>query len=461
MKEQTSLANELFHRLFPICRSITGHGVRETLRIIREYAEFNLLEYPSGTKCYDWEIPKEWNIKDAYIKNSKGEKVIDFQKSNLHVVNYSLPIHKTISLAELKPHLHTLPQLPEAVPYRTSYYREDWGFCLSQNQYDSLAKDETLEVYIDSTLKDGHLTIAEGILRGKSNKEFLISTYCCHPSLANDNLSGVILTTLLFRELQQHQLRHTYRFLILPETIGAIAYLAHHQEEMKSLAGGFVITTVAGPGTIGYKETFRQNHLIDRVVLQTFKEENVAYRLYPFKPDGSDERQYSSPGFRIPVATITKDKYYEYDYYHTSLDDLNFVSAANLVETLKLYVAAIEKLEMNQTYLSLNPYGEVQLGKRGLYPQTGGAINQKPNSDQESGQREFPNQTSGDFPSSKSVPKAHIDLDALTWFLFLADGQHSLMDMAERTGLPMKQLDEIAKLLMEKNLVRVIDEECC
>jgi len=439
----SALAEEMFERLFPLCRSITGDGVRQTLQIIREYApDFEIHEIPSGTQVYDWTVPLEWNIRDAYIKDNTGRRVVDFQKNNVHVMGYSIPIRARLSFTELRDRLHTLPKLPDAIPYRTSYYKENWGFCLSQNQLDAMDHQETYEVCVDTTLEKGSLTYADCVLAGQSDREYLISTYCCHPSLANDNLSGVVLTTLLLNVLKERQLRHSYRFVMCPETIGAIAYLAKNENVLKKSAGGFVVTTVAGPGTHGYKCSFLGNHSIDRAARLTFKERGLPFVEYPFAPDGSDERQYSSPGFRIPVGSITRDKYYEYEYYHTSLDDLSFVSGENLVSTLEVYLSVIEKLEWNRNYVRRNQNGELQLGKRGLYPQTGGAIKQM---------------AAGATDGTPRALHTLDPVDAITWFLFLADGQHSLLDMAERTGASVEQLQEVAQTLLAQDLIYSVD----
>lgn len=443
-EEQEQLAGELLERLFPICRSITGNGLRESLGILQEYSEFTQVEYPSGTQCFDWQIPDEWNIAGGWIKNSKGEKIVDFQENNLHVMGYSEAVHRFLSFEQLKPHLHSLPSLPDAIPYRTSYYRKNWGFCLKDRQLAQLDQGDTYEVFIEATHAPGRLNLLESVIGSPGKSEYLISTYCCHPSMANDNLSGVVIATLLHRLMQQHlKLQHRYRFLILPETIGAIAYLAHNQDIMRQSSGGFVITTCGGPGSFGYKKTFQGTHLIDRVIQQTMRDFDLNAIEYPFAPDGSDERQYSSPGFRIPVASITRDKYYEYPYYHTSLDDLSFVTAGNLVGTLQLYWACILMLERNATYRSLNPDGEAQLGRRGLYPQTGGALKQSA-ADQSTA-----------AASRKGLHQKQSDpVDAITWFLFLADGEHSLLEMAERSGVPFDQLYSIALELEKHGLCR-------
>ncbi|MBI4798705.1 MAG: DUF4910 domain-containing protein [Desulfarculus sp.] len=465
-----ALADRLLRELFPICRSLSGEGVRQSLRVLQNHAPLTILEYATGTPCFDWTIPREWNAREAWIKDASGHKVVDFAQSNLHLVSYSTPVSGTFTFAELEPHLHTLPRLPRAIPYRTSYYREDWGFCLSQEQLDGLDRQGRYEVFIDSELEHGALTLAEARLAGASGREYLFSTYCCHPSLANDNLSGLVLTTLLCRELAGRDLRHSYRLVIVPETIGAIAYLAHHQEEMRRIAGGFVVTCVGGPGPLGYQPTFLGDHHIDRAAGQAFAELGVEPVLYPFAPNGSDERQYSSPGFRIPMATICKDKYFAYDYYHTSLDDLSFVSAGQIMETLEVYLKAVEILEQDEVLISTNPHGEPQLGRRGLYPQLGGKLLPRPAQappEVLGGPKVQPPpevlggpkvQPPPELGGPKVQPPPELDtVDALLWILFLADGQHSLLDMARRAGAPFGQLRRLATVLLEEGLLRRAD----
>ena len=432
-EQLTDEADHLLRRLFPICRSLTGNGVRQTLSILQETANFELKTIPSGTLCYDWQVPKEWNIQQAYIENSSGKKIIDFKDNNLHVVSYSIPVDKKMRFSELEAHLHTLPELPDAIPYRTSYYNRDWGFCLTHNQLSRMNRDETYHVYIDSTLTEGNLLYGENVIKGNSDQEILISTYCCHPSMANDNLSGMVLWTLLLRELQSRPTRNSYRFIIAPETIGAIAYLSLNEPAMKKVAGGFTITTVAGPGDIGYKPTFLEDHFIDRIVHRIFTENDIRFISYPFDINGSDETHFSAPYFRIPVATICRDKYCEYDYYHTSQDNLEFISTKNLIETLKIYCTVIEYLERNQTYRSLHPFCEPMLGKRGLFPCMGGHINQKATSfTKQRLERQY--EVPGQPPIDAKV------LDIIRWVLFLSDGKTTILDIAERTGFSFIQI---------------------
>lgn len=427
----------LLRRLYPITRSITGDGVRQTLSIINEIADFKVHEYPSGTEIFDWKIPDEWNIRGGYIADPSGRHVVDFKQNGLHVMGYSEPVDVTLPFSELRPHLHTLPDLPEAIPYRTSYYRRNWGFCLSQRQLDSMDPTLTYHVVIDAELAAGHLTLGESLIAGSSGSEFLISTYCCHPWMANDNLSGVIVTAHLQKWLASEPRRHSYRILMLPETIGAICYLAHNQHEMQNVDGGFVVSCCAGRGRFSIKPSFTNNSLVDRAAMLAFRDRNIDPWIRPFAPDGSDERQYSMPAFRIPVCTISKDKYYDYSFYHTSLDDPEFVTGENLLAALELYKDAIEFLEANHIYVSTMPYCEPQLGKRGLYPTTGGAVQQSTNN------------------GGKSL--IDIEIDALTWVMFLADGSMDLITMAERSGQPFRNLVYAATRLSQEGLLTIKD----
>lgn len=422
---------EYLARLFPITRSITGEGNRQTLGILKELIPLETVEYPTGQPVYDWVVPKEWRIRDAWIKNSRGCKIVDLKQSNLHVAGYSVPVRARMRLAALKDHLHYLPELPSAIPYRTSYYEENWGFCLS---YASFMKhfrdDETYDVCIDSDLFDGAMSIGELIVPGDSEKEILVSTYICHPSMANDNLSGVILTALLAKEVAKSRRNFSYRFVFVPETIGAIAYCANNEAAMKRIDAGFVITTVGGSGAIGYKPSIDDRHPVNRIIEQTLKEHDIACLRYPFLPLGSDERQYSSPGFRINVASITKDKYYTYPYYHTSLDNLDFVKPEHINECLNLYLCAIEKLDRNRVYRNRFPNGEINLKKYGLH-QPVGAIR--------------------DAAADDLSPA-----DLLLMLLIYCDGRQSLLDISEKAAIPIETLFEAAEKLRRKEILEVI-----
>ncbi|OPY03244.1 MAG: hypothetical protein A4E60_00436 [Syntrophorhabdus sp. PtaB.Bin047] len=416
-------------RLFPICRSITGEGNRETLRILQELVPLKVLEYPSGQKVYDWTIPREWNIRDAWIKNASGEKIVDFQRSNLHVVSYSIPVHARMKKRDLVEHLHFREDLPSAIPYRTTYYKENWGFCLSHDDYmKHFRDDETYEVFIDSELKQGSLSVGELTIKGRTDKEYLISTYICHPSLANDNLTGPVLTAFLARELLREKTNFSYRVVFVPETIGAIAYCANNEEAMKRIGTGFVVSSVGGPGKVGYRQSWQKDSVVNSVIEETFREKGITdYKVYPFDIHGSDERQYSSQGFRINIASINKDRFYDYPYYHTSLDDLDFVSAENVAFCLDLHVAALRSLDRNIVYRNLSPNCEVMLSKHGLYETTGG----------------------GQLPVFGTRNRQ----DLILWLLFHCDGTKSLWEISRLLDMPVGPLFDLAEELAKRNLL--------
>lgn len=440
--ELESLAQKSLEDLFPICRSLTGEGVRRTLSYLQNIAPFKTKSIISGTKCFDWEVPKEWNISDGYILSQTGKKIVDFQKNNLHVVSYSHPIKKILTFDELRPHLQTLPNLPNAIPYRTSYYKRDWGFCLTHKQFLNLNKNEKFEVVINSKLTNGEMNYADTVVKGKSDREFIVSSYLCHPSMANDNLSGVVLWIILLKILKSFNLNFSYRFVLVPETIGAIAYLHKNKSKIKKVDSGFVLSCVAGPGDFAVKQSFQKNSVIDLVTAKAFIKKNQKYTLYPFDLNGSDERQYSAPAFRIPTVTIAKDKYYEYDYYHTSLDNLDFIGANHLISTLKIYLQAILLLEMNLTYISKSANCEPQLGKRGLYPNLGGSIKQKA--------------ARSKVSISASIENEVItgeDLELIKWIMFYTDGSKSLLEISELLNEDLEKIYKIAKLLESKKLL--------
>ena len=434
-------AGRLLEELFPICRSITGQGVRDSLKILQEVAPFQVHEVPSGTACFDWTVPLEWNAKEAWIKTPDGRRVADFGVNNLHLVSYSEPFEGVLSWEELRPHLHTLPDKPKAIPYRTSYYNRTWGFCLSQEELEGLEQGGKYEVLVRTSLEPGSLTHGEARLEGDSGQEFLISTYCCHPSLANDNLSGPVLWALLLRELGKRTLRHSYRFIIVPETIGAIAFLSRNQEAAENFSGAFVLTTCAGPGPFGYKESFCGDAAVDRAARAALAQAGLDHIPYPFDINGSDEKHFSAPWFRVPTGSITKDKYYEYPEYHTSLDNLSLISPQGLVQSLGLYLSALEILEKDLTYTSLSPRCAPMLSKRGLYPKLGGAQVHR------SGEA-APGRGGREWTTSQ-------ELDAINWLMFLADGAHSLLDVAERTGLPVARLQATAEKLRDQGLLEL------
>lgn len=418
-------------RLFPICRSITGDGNRTTLRVLQEIVPLTVYEVPSGTRVYDWTVPEEWNIRDAWIADGRGRRIVDFRQSNLHVVGYSEPVRARLSWNDLKPRLHVHPSLAEAIPYRTSYYQRSWGFCLTHAQFSELeALGGPFEVVVDSEFSRGSMSYGELLLPGRSSQEILLSCYICHPSMANDSLSGVLLTAFLARELMQRQRNYSYRIAFVPETIGAVAYCARNEEAMKNIDLGLVITTVGGPGRYGYKQSLDPSHPINGMIEEIFREAGADFITYPFDVHGSDERQYSSQGFRINVATICRDRYYEYAQYHSSLDDLSFVSGRQIAETLAHYRRLIDRLEARRLFRNRIRHGEVMLSRHGLYPVTGGA--QRP----ELGGRS--------------------ELDLVLWLLFLCDGRLAVEDIARRLAVPEDLLLAQASNLVAKGVLEVV-----
>ncbi|RMG78128.1 MAG: DUF4910 domain-containing protein, partial [Bacteroidetes bacterium] len=338
-----------FDRLWPICRSITGNGLRQSLKILQEIIPLNLHEIPTGTKVFDWEIPKEWNIKDAYIITPDGKKICDFRKNNLHVVNYSVPVSKKLSYDQLINHLHTLPELPDAIPYVTSYYNEYWGFCISYNEFQNLPKQGEYKVVIDSSLEPGSLTYGDLILEGDTPDEILFSTYVCHPSMANNELSGPLVTAFLYKKLLTLPKRKfTYRFVFAPETIGIIAYLFFNGEKMsQNLKAGYVATCIGDNGNFTYKLSKKGNTLADKVAIHVLKNSGCPYKVIPFAVGGSDERQYCSPGFNFPVGSLMRTPYKQYKEYHTSLDNKSFISFDALEQSVNMYFDICRALELN------------------------------------------------------------------------------------------------------------------
>lgn len=356
--------------LYPICRSITGDGLRRSLQILRELIPLQISEVPSGTKVFDWTVPNEWNIRDAYIKNSRGERVIDFQRNSLHVLNYSVPVRCTMPLAELRPHLLSAPETPDWIPYRTSYYSERWGFCLSHRQLEGLS-DEEYEVCIDSTLAPGQLSYGEYRIAGTTDDEVLISCHSCHPALCNDNLSGMTVAAQLAQVLSKVSLRYSYRFIWIPGTIGAITWLAQNEPLLHRIRHGLVLSCVGDPGPFTYKRSRSGNAVIDRAVELVLEGSGRNYSTRDFTPYGYDERQYCSPGINLPVGCFMRTPNGEYPQYHTSADDLSLVRPTALGESLAQLVAIVEILEQNKSYINLEPKCEPQLGRRGLYRQIG------------------------------------------------------------------------------------------
>jgi len=416
--------HRLMAELYPICRSITGEGVRETLRILQRLIPLEIHEVPTGTPVFDWTVPKEWNIRDAYILDGQGKRVVDFKKSNLHVISYSQPVHKKMSLDELRKHLVSLPEHPDWIPYRTSYYNENWGFCLSHRQLEAMHDDE-YEVCIDSSLTDGHLTYGEYLIQGQSQDEILISCHICHPSLCNDNLSGIALATQLAAQLaSQGKPRYSYRFLFIPGTIGSITWLALNEAQAGRIRHGLVVTCVGDGGQFTYKQSRRGDAEIDRAAIHVLKHSGAAWTMQEFFPYGYDERQYCSPGFDLPVGCLMRSPHGSFPEYHTSADNLDFVRPEFLEETLHRYLDVVEILEHNRTYINLNPKCEPQLGKRGLYQAIGG--------DSEAAKKQL----------------------AMLWVLNLSDGKHSLLDIAAKAACQFGIIRSVAEVLVQHGLLR-------
>ena len=425
-KSQAEVGRELHAfaaELYPICRSITGDGIRQTLSLIQNKISLRVCEIPTGTPVFDWTVPQEWNIRDAYIKNAAGKRMVDFQRCNLHVLNFSMPVHKIMPLNELKAHLFTLPENADWTPYRTSYYQQNWGFCLSHNQMLAL-EDGDYEVCVDATLEEGHLTYGECYLPGHSTDEVLISCHACHPSLANDNLSGLTVAAFLAQLLSGQDLRYSYRFLFIPGTIGAITWLARNRETVGRIRHGLVLTCIGDAGGFHYKKSRRGNTEIDRAVAQVLRHSGESHEILEFSPYGYDERQYCSPGFNLPVGCLMRSVWGTFPEYHTSADNLDFIKPAQLAGSLRVCAGVVELLENNRRYCNQMPYCEPQLGKRNLYRSTGGdAIG--------------------------------VEISARLWVLNLSDGEHSLLDIAERSGLPFSAISDAAEALSEGGLLSV------
>jgi aminopeptidase-like protein len=408
--------------LFPICRSITGEGIRATLRALQKRIPLTIQEVPSGTQVFDWTVPLEWNIHDAYVKDLQGNRIIDFRKSNLHVVSYSQPVNRRVSLDELKTHLHSLPDHPTWVPYRTSYYKDSWGFCLSHNELRNL-KDAEYDVRIDASLTQGVLLYGEYFVPGQVREEVLFSTHICHPSLCNDNLSGIAVATFLADWVSSKPRRYSYRFLFIPGTIGSITWLSQNRHQASHIKHGLVLTGVGDPGPFTFKRSRRGDSEIDRIMANLLRHSGRPYSIVDFIPYGYDERQYCSPGFNLPVGCFSRTPHSQYPEYHTSGDNLDFVKAESLEESLEQCRTAVETLERNRVYINKNPHCEPQLGKRGLYRAIGGQAGEK----------------------SMEM--------ALLWVLSFSDGCHSLLEIAERSDIKFDFLAVAAEKLTEQGLL--------
>jgi aminopeptidase-like protein len=425
-QDVTDIGQDMYQfiaELYPICRSITGNGLRQSLSIVQKHIPLEIHEVPTGTQVFDWTVPKEWNIWDAYIKNPDGEKIVDFKHSNLHVLNYSIPIHRKVPLGELQAHLFSIPEQPDWIPYRTSYYQESWGFCVTHRLRQSLEEGD-YEVYIASSLEAGHLSYGEYCLPCQDDDEILISCHSCHPSLCNDNLSGVALGTFLAKTLGPLPRRYTYRFLFIPGTIGSITWLALNEAQAARIKHGLVVACVGDPGKSTYKRSRRGDAEIDRVVAHVLKHSGQDYEIVDFSPYGYDERQYCSPGFNLAVGSLTRTPHGRYPEYHASADNLELVQPEYLADSLAKYLAVLQVLEHNRTYLNTTPKCEPQLGKRGLYSALGGR------------------------KDTRAIEMA------MLWVLNLSDGTYSLLDIAERSGTQFVTIVDAANLLVKSGLLR-------
>ena len=419
---------QYFDRLWPIMRSLTGDGVRLTHDILAELLPLERTEVPSGTQVFDWKVPQEWVVREAYIINPDGHRILDIQDNTLHLVNYSAPYQGTLSRSDLDQHLYSLPDMPEAIPYVTSYYAPKWGFCLKHTDRLNLP-DGDYQVFVDTDFIDGSMTYSEAVLPGDTDEEVFFSTYTCHPSMANNELSGPLVTALLYRHLAAlESRRYTYRFVFLPETIGAIAYLSQHGDRLREkMLAGYVVTCIGDPAPFTYKYSRRGNTPADRAaeyVLRGLGPNKATF--VPFVPSGSDERQYCSPGFNLPVGSIMRSMYKTYPEYHTSLDNREFTSFQAMLESAEVYANVCRAIEMNKSYRNLLPYGEPQLGKRGLYPELG---------------------------ASKDTDEFNM---AVRWVLNLSDGDHDLLDISKQSGISLQVLNDAARQCLAKGLLEPI-----
>lgn len=425
----------LFDRLFPICRSITGPGLRETLDILSEYLPLKHFSESSGTNVFNWVIPQEWRIRDANLKGPDGI-IADFKENNLHVLNYSIPVNQKLTLQELKKHLYTIPYLPDAIPYVTSYYKRRWGFCIRHSDFEQLKEGEYY-AYIDSELIDGELNYSHAILPGKSKEEILISTYVCHPSMANNELSGPIVAAHLYqRLLTWTERRFTYRFVFIPETIGSITYLHKFGEHLKKyLYSGLVLTCLGGKKPLSYKESRLGTTPIDRMWRHLLDCGELNGLTRSFSPtSGSDERQYCSPGFNLPVGQMARTVYGEYDGYHNSLDTKELMTIESLQQSVDEIEHLLRAIEADGYYINQFPYGEVKLDKHGLYPDM--------NSPHVTGTH-----------SSNKIADNRTQLNRILTILNYSDGKHSLLEISKKCNCSIVSMVPLIKMLISKGII--------
>lgn len=416
---------QLVQELFPLCRSLTGDGVRETLRIIGRVLPLELTEIPTGTQIYDWVVPEEWNVRDAWILDAAGRRIVDFADSNLHLLGYSTPVETTLTGRELQEHLHSLPESPDWIPLRTSYYERTWGFCVRHRDREAIRDDERYTVRIDSALTRGSLTLGECTITGELEQQVLISTYVCHPSTCNDNLSGIAVAAFLGKHLAERRTRYTYRFLFAPSTLGALAWLSRNEGDLDRIRHGLVVSCVGDPGDFTYKRSRRGTATIDRAAEHILRHRPGQTRVLDFVPWGGDERQFCAPAFDLPVGSLTRTPHGAYPEYHTSADNLDFIRGESLAESLAVIAEVVDVLERDAVCLNIASHGEPQLGRRGLYRSLGSGIIR----DREQATR------------------------ALLWTLNLSDGAHSLLEIAERSGMPFDTIRAAADTLLEHGLL--------
>jgi len=413
---------QLVEELYPIFRSITGSGVRQTLGVLQKYIPVEMREVPSGTQVFDWTVPQEWNIRQAFIATLDGKRIVDFAAHNLHIVHYSEPMDRVVEIDELRRHLHTIPDAPEWVPYRTSYYSKSWGFCLSQKQLDRMTEPR-YRVVIDSSLQDGHLTYGELLVQGRCDETVLVSTHICHPSLANDNLSGIAVATALARCISEPQPRYSYRFLFVPGTIGSLSWLATNEDKLQNIKYGLVLSCLGDAGDVTYKRSRQGTAPIDRIVSHVLGHDGRPSKIVPFTPFGYDERQYCSPGIDLPVGCLMRTQPGGYPEYHTSADNPEYLRPDSLAHSLAILQQIVGVIEGDASYRNCSPKGEPQLGRRGLYRAMGG---------------------------QSAVGDQHM---ALLWVLNLSDGKHSMLDIAEQAGLPFASIRTAATALAATDLL--------
>jgi len=427
MADATALAGRalaLATEIFPIGRSITGQGVRETLRCIGNRVPLEVSEVPSGTPVFDWEVPPEWNVREAYIADGAGRRLVDFRRHALHLVGYSIPVRARMTLNELRPHLHTLPQTPDWIPYRTSYYSKAWGFCLAESEL-ATWPDGEYEVVVDAELKPGHLTYAECLIRGAVEQEILVYTHTCHPALANDNASGMAVATVLAEEALKSRPNLSYRFIFGPGTIGSITWLARNESRLPAVRGGLTIGLLGDVGPLTYKRSRRGTTEIDLIAAQAVRELDPNAKLLDFSPYGYDERQFCSPGINLPMGRLTRSANGAYPEYHTSADNLSLLRADALAQSILAIATTLNRIDGNRLFRNRSPKGEPRLGRRGLFRATGGT-------------------NPGDFEH------------AMLWLLSLSDGAHGLRDAQAASGLGMDVLERAATALIEAELLEEV-----